>query len=305
MHDITICICTLRRPISLRRLLQCLPSQQRDDRYSMSVVVVDNDALLSGQSVVYEASNNLQIPIRYFKEPNRNISLARNLAIANATGDLIAFIDDDEFPAEAWLDNLVECYDSYGVDGVLGPVKPDYEIPPPKWVLDGKLCERPTHPTGTRITGKDMRTGNALLSRALFSKDEVPFDPRFGIIGGGDVDFFLRQVEQGKSFIWCNEGIVFESVPAERLTRSYFLTRALSRGAANAMKTRFISFETFKSCLALGLYPLLFFFSILRGHGAFMKLLISYCDHLGKLMGLIGIRPVKGRPYANLEEPHK
>ena len=36
--------------------------------------------------------------VKYCVEPRQNIALARNKALQNAEGDLIAFIDDDEFP---------------------------------------------------------------------------------------------------------------------------------------------------------------------------------------------------------------
>src|ERR1051325_8420557 len=81
-------------------------------------------------------------------EPRQNIALARNMAVANAKGDFIAFIDDDELPGGEWLLTLFSAYQQYGVDGVLGPVKPRFDEPPPKWVVDGRFCERPSYPTG-------------------------------------------------------------------------------------------------------------------------------------------------------------
>ena len=100
-------------------------------------------------------------------EPQQNISLTRNKAIANATGDFIAFIDDDEFPAKRWLLTLFEASGKYGADGVLGPVKCHFDEKPPRWVIKGKFYERPTYPTGFVIDWTKGRTGNVLLRRQI------------------------------------------------------------------------------------------------------------------------------------------
>ncbi len=39
----------------------------------------------------------------------------------------MAFIDDDERPPDRWLLTLFKAYEKYGVDGVLGPVKPHFD----------------------------------------------------------------------------------------------------------------------------------------------------------------------------------
>ena len=88
------------------------------------------------------------IPIKYCTESQQNIPLARNKAVENAEGDLIAFIDDDEFPIKRWLLTLFEALNKYGADGVLGPVKPHFENEPPQWVVQGKFYERAQLPDG-------------------------------------------------------------------------------------------------------------------------------------------------------------
>ena len=45
---------------------------------------------------------------------------ARNQGIAQCTGDLIAFLDDDCLPPKNWLESLVDAIDKYQADGVGG-----------------------------------------------------------------------------------------------------------------------------------------------------------------------------------------
>src|SRR5437867_185465 len=100
---IAVCVCTYKRPRFLSRLLADLRDQETRGLFTYSIVVTDNDRLQSASGVVREFAAASCIPIRYCVEPRQNIALARNKAVANAKGDFIAFIDDDEFPTQTWL----------------------------------------------------------------------------------------------------------------------------------------------------------------------------------------------------------
>jgi glycosyltransferase involved in cell wall biosynthesis len=300
VHDVSVCICTFRRPVLLERLLLSLQTQRTDPAVSCHVIVVDNDDARSAEEVVERLRPSLRLPVKYGHAPERSISRARNLAVAMSTGDLVAFIDDDEFPGEDWLLRLVRCYDRLSVNGILGPVLPHYERTPPRWIVKSRLCERPSHETGTGVGPGDMRTGNALIERALFQEDEMPFDLRYGIIGGSDVIFFERMVARGRTFKWCNEAVVYESVTEERLKGSYYVRRALSRGAGNAQRSGLFTLETLKSLVAALIYTPLLPFSRIAGKHVFMQVLVRDCDHVGRLLGLLGIKPVDRRPYESV-----
>lgn len=295
---ITVCICTYKRPKLLEKLLKELEGQKTGDLFTYSVVVVDNDRDRSAEGTIASIKEGSRLDIRYDCEPEKNFSLARNRAVGNAKGNLIAFIDDDEFPVSSWLLYLYEAYIKYGVHGVLGPVKPHFETEPPAWIVKGKLCERESFKTGTVLTDPfNTRTGNALLSKEIFDGGKVLFDPEYGKAGGEDVDFFKRQMQRGRKFIWCDEAVAYESVPPERLRRAYFLKRALLRGAVNSRKASLVSFDTLKSIAALFLYGISLPFLMCLGYHLFMKYLIKICDHLGKLFGMLGWEVVKDRKF--------
>src|SRR6266852_2150668 len=109
MHDstVTVCICTYRRPDPLRRLLVALGEQQTRGRFSYSIVVADNDRCESAREVVARFAAESPVAVTYCVEPEQNIALARNRALMDAGGDFVAFIDDDEFPADDWLSRLL------------------------------------------------------------------------------------------------------------------------------------------------------------------------------------------------------
>src|SRR5271157_6074137 len=207
-NHISVCICTYKRPRFLKRLLGDLADQETGGRFTYSVVVADNDQLQSAKAVVSDFAAGSSVPVTYCVEPQQNISLTRNKAIENATGDFIAFIDDDEFPTKRWLLTLFEACHEYDVDGVLGPVKPHFDKGAPEWVVKGRFWERATYPTGFVIDWSKGRTGNVLLKKQIFAAGEAPFNPEFH--RGSDQDFFRRMIEKGHRFIWCDEAVAYE-----------------------------------------------------------------------------------------------
>ena len=138
-----VCICTYKRLPFLKRLLTELAAQETDDLFTYSVVVADNDRERSAQRVVDEfAAAGSPMRVRYCVQPQQNIALTRNTAIAHADGDFIAFIDDDEWPIRRWLLTLFTACRDCDADGALGPVKPHFDEPPPTWVITGKFYAR-------------------------------------------------------------------------------------------------------------------------------------------------------------------
>jgi len=81
----------------------------------------DNDRDQSAKDTVGEFARTSLVEVVYCTETEQNISLARNKALEFAKGDLIAWIDDDEFPNKDWLLILFKTLQKFGSDGVLGP----------------------------------------------------------------------------------------------------------------------------------------------------------------------------------------
>jgi succinoglycan biosynthesis protein ExoM len=289
---ITVCVCTRKRQVFLKRLLDALGALETEGILIYSIVVVDNDAEQSARLVVKEFSETSSVSIKYSVVPQQNIALARNQALQDATGDFIAFIDDDEFPVTNWLLALVSACNTFQADGVLGPVVPHFEQAPPEWILRGKFCDRPTHKTGFVIDCKEGRTGNVLFRRKILEGVPEPFRREFGS-GGEDRDFFFRMIELGRVFVWCNEAVVYESVPPARWTRSFMLRRALLRGQVAAVNPAFSLRDLAKSIVAIPAYVVLLPFMTLLGHHMLMKYLVKTCDHLGRVLSLIGIKVIR------------
>jgi succinoglycan biosynthesis protein ExoM len=287
---ITVCVCTYNRRNHLIKLMNGLQDQKSHGLFRYSMVVVDNDCTGSARQTVEDFRRHSSISISYLIEPEQNIALARNKAVANAEGDFIAFIDDDEVPDGSWLINLLHAYDEFGADGVLGPVLPYYEVNPPKWIIDGKFYERLSHRTGDVLHWTNTRTGNVMLRRDIFNDGDNRFRREFGS-GGEDRDFFRRMIAKGFCFVWCAEAPVYEAVTAERCTRSFMLRRALLRGQL----PHFTTVDFVKSLCAVPLYTTFLPFLFLSAHHLFMKYLIKVCDHIGRIFSFCGVNLIKDK----------
>lgn len=292
---ICVCISTFKRPDLLKRLLNELDHQITERLFSYSIVVADNDRGQSAKEVVSAFAAASSIEITYCVEPEQNMALARNMAVANSEGDFIALIDDDEIPKKDWLYFLFKTYSIGNVDGVLGPVRPYFEHKPPQWVTRGKFFDRPEHTTGYIMKWPETRSGNVLFNKEIIKGIENPFRAKFGT-GGEDVDFFRRMIGNGKVFIWCNEAPVYELVPPVRCTRGYQIKRALLRGGISLKyEPHRRARNIIKSLIAIPVYSVSLPFLYLLGDHLFMKYFVKLCDHTGRILKLLGINPVKER----------
>ena len=145
MH-ISVCVCTFKRPALLSDLLRALLQQATEGRFTYSIVVVDNDSQGSARKTVERFQRENTGMIDYAVEFEQSIALARNRTIANATGDLVAFIDDDEVPVVDWLLKMHTALLAYNADGVLGPVESRFTATPPEWMIKAGIFERPNGP---------------------------------------------------------------------------------------------------------------------------------------------------------------
>jgi GT2 family glycosyltransferase len=248
----------------------------------------------SAAPVVALSIRDLGLNIKYDVESIQNISLARNKAVLNSTGNFIAFIDDDEVPDKKWLLNLYKAIFHFKADAVLGPVLPDYKASPPRWVIEGELHKRPSYKTGYRIDWKQGRTGNILIRSEIFQVIGEPFNPIFGS-GGEDQDFTRRAQQKGFTFIWCNDARAFEIISPIRWNRSFMIKRALLRGKMSSQYPESRFAMSVRALCAIPIYtmalPVLF---ILR-YSIFMKYLIKIFDHTGRILSILNINAIESK----------
>ena len=95
--NLSILICTARRPIFLKDLLESIDAALAENNsFNVDIVVVDNDQHGSALPIVSLLKSLTSLSITYVKEDEPNISVARNLAVRHARHTLCLFLDDDQ-----------------------------------------------------------------------------------------------------------------------------------------------------------------------------------------------------------------
>jgi glycosyltransferase involved in cell wall biosynthesis len=114
---LSVVICTRNRPQSLAICLQSLLSCTDQD---FELLVIDN---APDDDATFEVTRKFPA-VKYVREKRKGLDIARNTGARTATGDLIAYTDDDvQIPAN-WIANLKACFNDPLTMAVTGLVIP-------------------------------------------------------------------------------------------------------------------------------------------------------------------------------------
>lgn len=284
MASVDICICTFRRPFLAETLRSVAQLDVGDAR--VRIIISDNDTTPSARSLVDEIARDFPFPIIYLHSPAANICIARNACLDAASGDYLAFIDDDETVSPQWLMALLTRAEQSGADAVLGPVRAVYNAASPEWMARGDFHSTlPVVVNGKILTGY---TCNVLIRWAKpFSA--LRFDLALGRTGGEDTDFFYRLTGLGGTIAQAPEALVYEPVPAERAAMGWLVRRRLRSGQTYGMllggsRLPMAALAAAKAAYCVGMAGLTAFSPIDR-----RKNLLRAVLHLGVIGGIFGV----------------
>lgn len=218
-------------------------ASQRPDPHEVVVVIDHNPQLLERAQARFR---------RVRVVPNveaTGLSGARNTGIRHASGDVIAFLDDDAEARPGWLGSLVAAYDRPSVLGVGGAIIPRWEMSEPSWFPDEYLwvlgCSyrgMPAH----RAEVRNLIGCNMSFRRSVF---EVVGGFRQSVgrgrglpLGCEETELCIRATSAipGGTIVYDPAAVVDHRVPASRGRISYFLVRCYSEGISKAYVVNFV-----------------------------------------------------------------
>jgi glycosyltransferase involved in cell wall biosynthesis len=236
----SVVICTRNRAASLGRTLQALARMTLPG--PTEVVVVDNGSTDETPTVVRDVAAAMPFVLRYVVEPRPGKSVALNRGVETATGEFVAFTDDDAIPDPSWLTSLDAGFERYECDWVFGPVKPHWESAEPTWYsreLNGlfALLDLGSQPKQVHDLSESFYGVNCAVRRrsllALGPYHEA-LGPTSGLGGGGeDSDMCLRAFMAHQTIWYVPNAVVEHVIAAERATRGFHRRRILKTRQQN------------------------------------------------------------------------
>jgi GT2 family glycosyltransferase len=179
----------------------------------------------------------------------RGLSGARNAGIAAATGDVVAFLDDDAVARPDWLERLCAPYADERVAGVGGRVVPNWDTGRPRWFPTEFDWVVGCTYTGHRDDAGAVRNligANMSFRRSVFA-EVGGFDDRVGRTaslpaGCEETEFCIRlRQRRPADVVWyAPDAAVAHRVPASRTTLRYFQARCRAEGMSKTRVARMV-----------------------------------------------------------------
>jgi GT2 family glycosyltransferase len=218
--SVTVAVCTRDRSEDLSR---CLDSLARLEHQPHEVLVVDNAPATEDTRVLVERRGGA---VRYARETRPGLDWARNRAIAEATGDVVAFTDDDVVVDPCWVHAIAAAFRADpSVAAVTGLVLPaeldtDAQVLFERYRSFGRgfhrrrvAAGRDEWPLAARFgLAGDYGTGANMAFRRQVFERIGPFDPALDVgtpaRGGGDLEMFFRLLKEGHALVYEPAAIV-------------------------------------------------------------------------------------------------
>jgi glycosyltransferase involved in cell wall biosynthesis len=226
----------------LRRTLAAL-ADQTEPHALREVLLIDN-ASTHPLPAQFERSPP---GLRVLREATLGLTAARRRGLAEATGDLVVFVDDDNVLAPDYLAQVVRIFSAHPRLGALGGrIMPEFEIAPPAWsheffpllalrdlgsdVLVARGAER--YPAAAPV-GAGMAVRRAAVQSWMNESGTPALSDRRGqaLSSGGDNDLVFSLLRDGWDVGYFPELVLTHLIPASRLDVGYLarLNRGIQR----------------------------------------------------------------------------
>jgi glycosyltransferase involved in cell wall biosynthesis len=197
---ISVAVCTHN---GARTIRDCCEGLERLEYPNYEVIVVDDGSTDTTASIVREYG------FRLISTTNQGLSNARNTALLAATGEVIAYIDDDAYPDPQWLTYLVSTFlnpISANCAGVGGP----NIAPSGDGLIADCVAHAPGGPVHVLLTHRQAEhiPGCNMAFRVSSLKSIGGFDPQFRV-AGDDVDVCWRLQQAGWSLGFSPSAVVW------------------------------------------------------------------------------------------------
>jgi glycosyltransferase involved in cell wall biosynthesis len=206
--SVTVVINTDNRGVTIEKTLEGL---RRQTYQKFEVVVVTGPSAESTNVLLRRYAPHIKIA----RCPEAKIGISRNIGVEVATGDVVAFIDDDAVPESSWLERIVSGYQDPSVAAVGGHV---FDVPLGRIEWRICTCTRSGEPSTDAPPPAEIHLGKGANPFLYLAGCNMSFRRSVLIATGGfnelfaygydDVEVCCRIVDSGQKIALLEDAIV-------------------------------------------------------------------------------------------------
>ncbi len=218
---VSVVVCAFNAERTIR---SCLASLEHLNYPNYEVIVIDDGSTDRTPDIVQSFSY-----VRYIRQNNMGLSVARNAGIEAAEGEIVAFTDSDCVPDPDWLTYMVAKFLSTGLPAIGGPNYP----PPEDKLIPACVAASPGGPTVVLLSDEvaEHIAGCNMAFRKEVLKEIQGFDPLFRV-AADDVDLCWRLQNKGYTIGYSPAAVVWHF---RRNTIRAYLRQQRGYGKAEAL----------------------------------------------------------------------
>jgi GT2 family glycosyltransferase len=220
---ISVLVCSHNGARTIRDCLEGLLALEYPD---YEVIVVDDGSTDATAEIAGEYD------LRLIRTENRGLSNARNTGMEAATGEIVAYLDDDAWPDPHWLTYLAAGFMSAEHAGIGGP----NIAPPNEGTIPDCVAHAPGGPVHVLLSDQEAEhiPGCNMAFRKTCLQVIGGFDPQFSV-AGDDADICWRLRQEGWTLGFSPAAVVWHH---RRSSVGAYLKQQRGYGRADAMLGR-------------------------------------------------------------------
>jgi len=207
----------------------------------ISIIIIENGKKNNAKEI--SLNYKKELPIKYLYSEKSGLSLARNIGIQEAQSDIIIFFDNDMTFERTTLVEYDKAIQKYGLSFFYGgPVLPNYEEKPPKWINQYLPWSAKGFSLGDKIQTTNTPVflgGNHAVPKKLFDElgnyDDMCATDTLGMVGE-ETRLQERLLNSGYKGKFIPLAISYHWVPKDRCSKSWTLQRRYRAGLTDGKK---------------------------------------------------------------------
>ncbi len=254
-YKVSAVICSYNRARFVINAVESIFRQDFDKRL-YEVIVVDNNSTDNTLRLLENfRATHPQYNFKYFTETNQGVSWARTRCAKEATGEIVAYLDDDSEAQPGWLAGIASFFDGNpDVYSVGGRIIPRFLTNVPDWFsryFFGLVGDFNLGDKVKRLTGEKYPCGANMAFRQSAFKRIGYFNTALGRSGKGllaneEKDIYKRILEAGYKVYYLPDVSVIHAVEANKFDVNYVKRHSMGIGGGERLRLKGHPFSLIK-----------------------------------------------------------